>query len=157
MADVDSELLALIKGDFIAGGMSRDVYKYLPDTSRVIKCERLDYTFDNVMEWEVWQALMETPYKDWLARCCTISPNGRVSIQERTSRVPTEMLPTMIPSIFRDTKAENWGLVVRDGEELFVCHDYAHVAITNVPAKIRLVKAEWHIPEYKGWDVKEPA
>lgn len=150
-AVVDRELLSLIRGDMVACGTHREVYKFLPDTSLVIKIEREGYKFDNVTEWEIWSELCKTPYSAWLASCQTISPNGVVLIQERTSPVPEAMLPKMIPSIFRDTKEENWGLVIRNGKKLFVCHDYAHSRLLNVPKKVRLVPAKWHDPSYKGW------
>ncbi|WP_322884187.1 hypothetical protein U8C35_06550 [Sinorhizobium medicae] len=148
---LDAELLNLVRGQLIGHGTYRKVYLYLPDTSLVIKEEATDYKFDNVTEWEVWRELQNTKYADWLARTLTISPNGTVIMQERTSPVPEAMLPKMIPSIFADTKAENWGMVVRNGKKLIVCHDYAHSRLINVPKKIRLVPAKWHDPSYKGW------
>lgn len=148
---VDADLLALIRGEPIAEGCSRRVYKYNPDTSFVIKEEKAGYKFDNITEWEMWSELKETPYGNWMARCLTISPLGLALIQERTQRVPEALLPKMIPSIFFDVKAENWGMVMRRGKKLYVCHDYAHSRVMNVPKKIKLVPAKWHNPEYAGW------
>ncbi len=138
--------------DVIGRGMSRVVYssKLLP--GYVIKVEDGAGRFQNVIEWETWQRVKDTPLSRWFAACHWISPNGSVLVMERTRPpAPTEF-PAHMPAFLTDFKRTNYGMAKNQSErphevfnaaEIFVCHDYGtHLMFEHGMTK-RMQKADW--------------
>lgn len=139
----------LLCDEVIGRGMSRVVYssKLLPDC--VIKVETGACNFQNVVEWETWLRVRDTPASRWFAACKWISRSGLLLIMERTRPPALSEFPEKIPPYLTDQKRGNYGMVgtVKTGKEAFVCHDYGtHLLFEHGMTK-RLVKAKW-------WDEK---
>jgi hypothetical protein len=143
------EAFDLMCGDRLGYGMSRTVYacKLLPDC--VVKVEEDSGRFQNVVEWETWQRVRDTPASRWFAACRWISPNGSVLVMERTRPpAPSEFLDRM-PAFLCDFKRTNYGMAKAEGRhgkpetEWLVCHDYGtHLMFEHGMTK-RLRKADW--------------
>lgn len=111
----------MMAGEKIGSGIGRHVFEYLPDKSLVIKFELKCKSFQNVMEWETWQATQfYGPVRKWFAPCVSISDCGTILLQKRTHSRPREKYPGKIPAYLTDTKYSNYGFI---GNQL-VCHDY---------------------------------
>ena len=133
----------------IGYGMSRSVFssKLLPDC--VIKVEDGAGQFQNVIEWETWQRVKDTPASRWFAECKWISPNGTILIMERTRPAAPSEFPDRMPVFLCDFKRTNYGMVSsttrggKAGPDWMVCHDYGtHLMFENGMSK-RMRKAEW--------------
>lgn len=133
----------------IGHGMSRTVFssKLLPDC--VIKVEEGAGQFQNVIEWETWQRVRDTPFSRWFAECKWISNNGTILIMERTRPAAPSEFPERMPAFLTDFKRTNYGMAKASnqhgnpGKEWFVCHDYGtHLLFENGMTK-RLSKANW--------------
>lgn len=137
------DLTHLFLGEVLGSGMSRTVYAHAQDPSLVIKVEYGD-RFQNVLEWEVWQGIKDSPMAKWYAPCVDISPNGIVLIQKRVQMIPREQYPKEIPAFFTDTKYQNFGMLGKQ----FVCFDYGTMNIIRNCFTKRMQKADW-------WDAKD--
>lgn len=132
-------------GECLGDGVSRTVFEYLPDKSCVVKLEHATRSFQNVMEWDLWQqhsAGKGTSTLKWLAPCVSISESGNVLVQKRTKPVPwTWKLPKLAPNVLcADMKRENWGIYRRR----LVCHDYGrHDAIFYASKGKNMDVAPW--------------
>ncbi|MEX2126942.1 MAG: hypothetical protein WD871_01695 [Xanthobacteraceae bacterium] len=127
---VARDLFGLVAGARLSFGISREVFAYKLDERLVIKFERGAYAFQNVVEWETWERVEDSPaLKRWLAPCTAISPCGRVLVQRRTWPVPPHVkMPKRVPALLADLKRDNWGYL--DGR--IVCHDYGFTRVTGV-------------------------
>lgn len=122
----------------IGSGSARDVYAILR-MPYVLKLEKAG-SFQNVMEWEMWKEAKGTPMEKWLAPCVSISTSGRALVQHRTAPACGRAYPDKIPTIFCDSKTQNWGVI----NDRFVCHDYGYnYAIERGIKGIRMKKAPW--------------
>lgn len=143
------EAFHLLCDQRIGGGMSREVYssKILPDC--VIKVEDGAGRFQNIVEWETWQRVMDTPYSRWFAACRWISPNGQILIMERTIPPGPADYPERMPVFLCDYKRTNYGLsqltVAETGKpsHVFVCHDYGTNQLFEHGLTKRMRKVEW--------------
>ena len=124
----------------IGHGMSRSVFssKILPD--HVIKVEDGAGQFQNVVEWETWQRVRDTPFSRWFAACKWISPNGTILIMERTRPPAPSEFPNMMPVFLCDFKRTNYGI----SENWLVCHDYGTSLIFEHGMTKRMRKANWY-------------
>jgi len=130
----------------LGSGMQRDAYVFAPQSDLVIKVSKQTPAMDNMLEWEIWNAVSSNAsLNKWLAPCRWISPNGTYLLMARTR--PLKKLPSKIPDLFTDTKIENWGLF--DGRP--VCFDYANTKLGDYIQDQggKLVKPEW----WSVWDV----
>lgn len=137
---VAREALHMMLGEKLGAGSTRRVYVNDLNKQQVIKVD-LGGQFSNVMEWNMWHELKDTPLGKWLAPCDFISPAGEMLIQRRTYQ--PKSFPSWIPSIFCDTKLTNFG-VLPDSDQL-VCHDYGMMRLDkllNTP-RTRFSKADW--------------
>jgi hypothetical protein len=139
---ISRDLFRLICGEKLGGGMSRTVYVFKPDPTKVIKIEDGTEKFQNILEWEIWRDISYSKYKNNFAECFFISPNGVYLIQERTEKPLKKDYPKMIPHFFGDIKCENYGIVYRKNKKHFVCHDYGNQAM-GLHFKDKLKKADW--------------
>lgn len=138
------EAFDLLCDERIGYGMSRQVFtsKLLPGC--VIKVEQDAGRFQNVMEWETWQRVRDTPASRWFAECKWISPNGRILIMERTRPAAASEFPDKVPVFLSDLKRTNFGMARSSGEkEWFVCHDYGTNLLFEHGMTKRLKRAEW--------------
>lgn len=131
-------------GQKIGSGCTRNVYECRFDDSLVVKIER-EGSFDNVIEWKVWQEVRHDDAKVWLAPCVGISPAGRVLIMKRTQKVMLAELKLFLPKVprfFHDVHENNWGKL----GTAYVCHDYAFNDVNDeytAPRLWRSKKAHW--------------
>lgn len=138
MSDAASEALALLQGDPVAFGSTREVYLCKINPAWVVKVED-PAQFQNAIEWLTWQQIRTTPHARWFAPCLHISPGGRVLIQARTTPAEHGRYPREVPAFFDDTKRSNFGLL--DGR--IVCHDYGVTHLVKRGLTSRLVAAKW--------------
>ncbi|MEQ8308086.1 MAG: hypothetical protein RIA09_16245 [Hoeflea sp.] len=135
-----TDLYSLCTGKELGQGCSRLVFDFALDQTCVIKFETAGGSFDNVVEWDVWNAYrFDKRMSKWLAPCVSISPCGSILIQKKTTPIYKDRLPKKIPRVFTDLKETNWGLL--DGRP--VCHDYGNHRIFNGGDLYRLVNADW--------------
>ncbi len=142
--DTDStsarDLRAMLIGAEIGRGSARTVSncRLLPDV--VIKAEFAAHSFQNIMEWEIWDRVQSVKHASgWFAPCVQISPCGLYLLQRKTEPIRFGELPEMIPAYFTDLKRENWGML--DGRP--VCHDYGLLLATEVGLTKRMKRAHW--------------
>lgn len=139
----------LLCDEMIGRGMSRNVFssKILPDC--VIKVEEGSGQFQNVIEWETWQRVKDTPASRWFAACKWISPNGTLLVMERTRPPGMGDYPEKMPVFLCDFKRANFGLSqlpdVKTGKptNTFVCHDYGTNLLFENGMSKRLRAANW--------------
>lgn len=125
--------------EVIGRGMSREVYdsKVLPGF--VVKTEQTAGCFQNIIEWETWQRVKDTPMRIWFAPCEWISPTGAVLVMRRTERPTLKQFPKKLPVCFTDTKRTNYGLY----EGRVVCHDYGTSLIFEHGMSKRMRNVNW--------------
>lgn len=135
------DLLGISVGEKIGRGLSREVFRYTPDKTCVIKVESDGDRFQNIIEWEVWRTVCDTPLAKWFAPCVEISPNGIYLIQKRTEPIPLSRYPKEVPALLGDLKKENFGYL----NNRFVCHDYGtmHITAINASLNTRFRKTKW--------------
>lgn len=134
---VQRDLFNLLCYEQIGSGIARAVWrsKVLPNS--VIKVEENAVSFQNIAEWQLWEAVKDTEFAKWFAPCEWISANGAVLIQARTT--PAAKYPDRLPVFLTDTKRANYGM----HKGRFVCHDYGkHLMLENGMTK-RERKVEW--------------
>lgn len=136
------DLAWLFIGHYIGAGVARTVYKHALDPSLVIKYEHGNETFQNILEWEIWNTIKDTKLAKWFAPCVAISPNGHFLIQKKAEMLHKDQFPSHVPALFTDLKYQNFG---RIGKQ-FVCFDYgsAHIHAINKALKlVKLKKTDW--------------
>ena len=133
------EAFNLLCDDLIYQGMSRTVWssEVFPDC--VIKVEDRKGYFQNVVEWETWQRVKDTPMAKWFAPCRWISPNGSILVMDRTRAAGDAQYPEKMPAFLCDFKRRNYGML---GEAL-VCHDYGTNMLFEHGMTKRTIKANW--------------
>lgn len=147
MTQTFEDAFNLLCNDKIGSGIARVVYDsvLLPDC--VIKVEQAPHSFQNIIEWQVWQHVSETEHSKWFAQCRHISPCGRILVMEKTR--PALEFPEKIPAYFTDTKRENFGVSMlpdpKSGKPSmrFVCHDYGCHLFHEFGMTKRMKNAEW--------------
>lgn len=79
---------------------------------RVLKVETGCRSFQNIMEWLLWEQIGQTPEgMRWLIPCVQISPRGSVLVQERGTELnDSSLLPIRIPTWMGDIKPGSFGL-----------------------------------------------
>lgn len=133
---LDDEFQALFCGKLLGSGIGRVVYRHLHDPSLVIKIEEKSGSFQNIIEWDIWQSLCHAkPVAKWLAPCVAISPSGIILIQKYAHDI-TGKLPKKMPASLCDFKKENYGIY----NDHIVCRDYG-TAKLNFATKLN--KNEW--------------
>lgn len=139
----------LLCDERIGYGMSRSVFssRLLPNC--VVKVEDSAGNFQNVVEWETWTRVKDTPASRWFAACHWISPNGSVLVMERTRPATPEEFPAQMPAFLSDFKRTNYGIsMLLDSKtgrpaNTFVCHDYGtHLMFEHGMTK-RMRKVDW--------------
>ncbi len=132
------DFVHLFRGEMIGSGIGREVYRMKGDKSKVIKVETTAQSFQNIMEWETWDALNNTKYSKWFAPCHAISPCGIVMIQ---TFIPDLLWDEKrMPEFLTDFKRSNYGVL--DGQ--VVCRDYGTNILLNHGAfGSKLKRVEW--------------
>lgn len=146
----DREFFRFMCGEYLGGGMSRRVFRFNHDESKVVKVELPhEGSFQNVLEYEVWSVVHQRMtygndswHADWFAPCYSISHNGRFLIQDYAEPLDKADLPSKVPTYFTDLKRQNWGKI--DGR--VVCVDYGVSVMLQTGLVKRLRKAEWWDP-----------
>lgn len=135
---IHRDLVGMVCGNRLGGGIARQVYAFLPNPKWVVKIEDGGGSFQNVMEWQIWERIQDTKWAKWFAPCHFISPNGAVLIQSRTK--PLAGKPDKLPNFMTDLKEENFG---RIGKQV-VAHDYGYnLLMDRGIATGRLVKPRY--------------
>jgi len=123
------ETLAFICGNLLGSGYYRDVFEYNLDPKYVVKIQRDDAKFNNIVEWEIWNTVSYGSYKKHFAPCTWILGNGRILIQRKTTPISKRKpAPEKIPNFFTDVKDSNFGWI---GNQ-FVAHDYDYTLVKLV-------------------------
>lgn len=135
-----NEFINFMTGKRLGFGMSRITYELAHDDTKVVKIERQAGHFQNVVEWETWQALRDTKHAKWLAPCHYISACGIFLVMERTAPIRKGEEPKLLPSWLRDHKLENYGMI---GKQI-VCHDYGtNLLLNNGAFSARMKKTDF--------------
>ena len=122
-------------------GIHRKVFECRIRDDLVVKVEDqegMSRYFANVLEHKFWSDHQHyKPVASWLAPCEYLSPDGRISLQQRCEPLPSNYkLPDKLPSFLADVKSDNFGLL----KGKLVCMDYA---MTIPCPNIRLKKVHW--------------
>jgi hypothetical protein len=131
------DLRGLLLGEKLGEGVYRKVSVFRPDKRLVIKVAEED-PHPNVIEYRIWEELMDTKVAKWFAPCVAISTCGLFLLQKRVEMHPKSEYPKMVPHFFTDCKYSNFGWL--DGK--FVCCDYGGFVITNGFTN-KMKKADW--------------
>ncbi len=136
----------MLLGTHLANGSSRQVFLHAQNPNWVVKIEDGVRSFQNVIEWELWISVKDTPLAKWFAPCVYISPGGQILVMERTSQ--PKAYPDKLPAFFTDLKLTNFGMYKpMMSRPQFVCHDYG---ITMPTLDRTLRKAKWWTLEPEG-------
>lgn len=134
------DLAQLICGRRLGSGIGRTVYRMATEPDKVIKIEEGGCSFQNVIEWQTWEALRYTKHARWLAPVEHISPCGIVLIMAATEPLPKARYPERMPTWLSDFKVDNYGLY----KGRVVCHDYGTNLLLNHGAfGGRMRKVDW--------------
>lgn len=134
---VSRDFFRMITGEVLGAGVFRVVYDCPLRTDLVLKFESSAGDFQNVIEWEFWEANKEDKKTAaWLAPCEFISPCGTVLAMKKTTKPTLSDYPKNIPEFLTDRKYANFGML--DGK--LVAHDYG---LYSVKIPMRLRKADW--------------
>lgn len=134
-----NDLFRLVCGEMLGYGVARQVYRCILDPSVVIKFESRSQSFQNILEWDVWQAIQRTDLAKWFAPCVQIGAAGAVLIMKKTEPIRVEELPKRIPNFLTDLKPANWGIY----EGRPVVHDYGLHLLKEKGMTKRMVKVDW--------------
>lgn len=129
----------LMCDQLIGSGIARQVFSSKLFPKSVIKVEVNAGSFQNIIEYEVWQRIQYTKLAEWFAPCEYISPNGSILIQAKTSPVPYDAYPEEMPVFMTDFKRENYGFY--NGH--IVCHDYGTCLLFEHGMSKRMKKPKW--------------
>lgn len=132
-----SDFFRLVCGNLIGKGLGREVFDCTLDPTKVLKVETGECSFQNIMEWQTWEAVKHTDLARWFAPCFSISACGIVLVQAKTS-LPRDY-PIKVPSFFTDIKKSNFGLYGGS----FVAHDYGFHLLMEKGMSKRMKKANW--------------
>lgn len=124
-------------GDLVGSGLSRQVYLLRSHPDLVLKVEKHDGRFQNVLEWLTWNRVRYTQFRYHFAPCYRISNDGALLLMHRTQI--TDVYPVHIPNFFTDLKRSNFGEI--DGK--FVCHDYGTHLLMEKGMRRQMRNAEW--------------
>jgi hypothetical protein len=144
------DFLNLFCGAVLGEGNSRTVFAMEFDQSKVIKIEKDDGRFQNLIEWKAWNDCKGTVLEKYLAPVHDISANGKVLIMERVMPLPTlseakqgasnVLKGVMLPDVLTDYKPENYGIL----KGQIVCCDYGSIlALNHGAVKMKLRKAKF--------------
>lgn len=129
----------LMCGRRLGRGVGRKVYECRLDARFVIKCETGSQSFQNIVEWETWLDVKDTPERRWFAPCLDISATGGVLIMRRTQPASPRDHPKRLPKFLTDHKRTNYGIL--DGK--FVCHDYGTNNLPHYGLTCGSSKVDW--------------
>lgn len=136
----------LLCGKHLGRGMSREVYECRIDPTLVVKVEERAGSFQNVVEWETWDRVKDTPYSRWFAECKWISDNGAVLLMERTIQPMPSQYPDKMPVFLCDFKRTNYGMAksCNGAKTWLVCHDYGTSLLFEHGMTKRTRKINWY-------------
>ena len=139
-AFIHKELFWLTVGRQLGQGMTRNVWTVRNRDDLVIKTEEGGRSFDNIREWEIWNAVVGTPFERCFAPIVNISSCGSVMVMRRTVPPQVKDLPEWVPVFINDCHYHNFGML--DGR--LVCHDYANSPMLKTGLHWRFTRAAWH-------------
>lgn len=140
-----SDFANMLVGKPLGSGMSREVYELEIDRTKVVKIEGESGRFQNIIEWETWQALRDHKIVGkYLAPCYYISPCGIALIQARVQPLREEQVGKLkLPDLLGDFKLQNYGMF----EGRVVCSDYG----TNLSFYRAADRARMRTPKADDW------
>jgi hypothetical protein len=144
------DFLNLFCGPMLGQGMSRTVFLNRFDTTKVIKVERDDGRFQNIIEYKIWKDCEGTVLEKYLAPIHDMSENGKILIMERCMPLPTKeeakqggsdiYKNLMLPDVLTDFKPSNYGIL----KGQVVCCDYGTSLMINHGAcKMKMRRARF--------------
>lgn len=138
----------LLCGKELGRGVSRIVYECKIDPTLVVKVEESSGWFQNVIEWETWKRVEDTPFAKWFAKPRFISDNSCIMVMERTYPVANpKQYPAQMPVFLCDFKRTNYGLAHNREGATIVCHDYGTNLLFEHGMSKRMRKAGWYDPD----------
>lgn len=134
----------MILGKRLGGGLSREVFVFAFNPRYVVKIEAQS-NFQNVTEYMIWEAVMNTEWARWFAPVKRISPLGTALIMRRATPVndvparAKDSFPKLLPDFLADTRDVNWGWL----NGCWVMVDYGMTRlITNGLKRVRMVHGD---------------
>lgn len=146
---IHKEAFWVLAGDLIGSGMSRKTYACATNKDWVVKVEEDSRRFQNVMEWETWKDVRDTPFAKWFAPCIHISPCGGVLIMGRTELAGQSEYPEKMPAFLTDFKRTNYGMYTTVNPKTkkktrhIACHDYGTALLIQTGLTKRMKNANW--------------
>ncbi len=113
------ELGMILFGKYVGKGASRTTYVCNLDETKVIKVEQRP-AYQNIVEWELWTRIQNTPLSQFFAPCRQMSTGGVYLIQEKCEPLPATVRKIRVPAIIRDVRRSNFGVY----KGRVVCFDY---------------------------------
>lgn len=133
----DPEFFSFLTGKKLGSGCFRDVYKWKPDPSLVLKVAKdEDGRKYNFMEHAIWEQVESTPHAKWFAPAVRVSDCGKYLLMKKAKVASTIHHKRKIPAFFGDTHCGNFGWIGKQ----FVCIDYG---IVNLTKGFKLIKKTW--------------
>lgn len=139
----DSNLKTIKKticGKQIAQGCSRTVYECKLDSKWVVKIETYPDSFNNFIEWKVWQEICHWKRtRKYFAEVLWTNHNFRVLVMRKANMNSSKPYPKRVPGFFSDLHGTNYGFIGKR----FVCVDYGGTIITTGWDKVNYKKGKW--------------
>lgn len=135
------DFIELFCGERVGSGLDRTVYDCRVNPNVVVKVETTKRGFQNVFEWEMWDALRGTEMAKYLAPCVHISEAGICLLQKKVEPLSGRYKNVKIPNWLSDLKPDNFGVL--DGRVVACDYGLAGEIIGRGVKGTRLVKPDW--------------
>ena len=134
-AEQDRRIIGLVLGQYLGGGVAREVYAYRPNPSMYVIKVATDqslalHDYQNIAEWMLWENAPDA-LAEWLAPCITISPCGGALLQARCEPCPRHLIPKRLPKVLGDLHQANFGLYQSRPVVMDYGRNYAHRMSAN--------------------------
>ena len=142
----DADCKKLIMQPQLGRGGARVVYAVNNDSDAVIKEVHLPFVGSNMMEWQLWCAVKDTPFANLFGECLAISVTGRFLIMERLDDITKSDWPSTptMPEWLNDLKPGNFG---KNAAGHIKIRDYATVQLGPTLAAAPTCRWAWqHSP-----------
>lgn len=124
-----TETLDMLLGEFVGEGTTRRVHRVFYNSTLVIKiADSSAGRRANFAEFEVWEALRNTPQAKYLAQAHAISAYGAALVMEYVPDCSPGSYS--VPRFLNDIKLSNFG----DRKGQIVCRDYALHSLAELGA-----------------------
>ena len=127
----------ILAGKKLGQGIARHVYRCRLDPSLVLKVETAGQSFQNAIEWHLWNEISETKWAKYFAPCREISTCGTILLMDYAAPLPSYIKRPKMPRFITDTKRDNFGML--KGRVVAVDYAYTLTKLAYTGKKFRKI------------------